>query len=201
MTPRKFRISSARFAARSGWVEQMSAFDQYPLGKPAFVTHVLDRAAHLRTNDEKLFALEGQSNARAYVVYRDSLVMKQEDERSARAAHDQGGAGLRRQSRHDLPGPARRRADVRHGHRAGRCRKTDRPQRCRGNGTARHGDAGRGAAGTAVGDRDGEIAGVLASAPRLLRQLRRAHLDEGRRLEARMPAAARPSIFRAPIRS
>ena len=57
----------------------MSAFDKYPLGKPAFVTHILDRAAHLRTNDEKLFALEGQSNARAYVVYRDSLVMKQED--------------------------------------------------------------------------------------------------------------------------
>ena len=37
----------------------MSAFDKYPLGKPAFVTHVLDRAAHLRTSDEKLFAMEG----------------------------------------------------------------------------------------------------------------------------------------------
>ncbi len=57
----------------------MSAFDKYPLGKPAFVTHTIDRAAHFRTNDEKLFALEGQSNARAYVVYRDSLVMKQEE--------------------------------------------------------------------------------------------------------------------------
>ncbi|MGH8335907.1 MAG: NAD(+) diphosphatase, partial [Gammaproteobacteria bacterium] len=57
----------------------MSAFDAYPLGKPAFVTHVLDRAAHLRMNDEKLFAMEGESNARAYVVYRDSLVMKQEE--------------------------------------------------------------------------------------------------------------------------
>jgi len=57
----------------------MSAFEKYPLGKPAFVTHVLDRAAHLRTNDEKLFALEGQQNARAYVVYRDSLLMKQEE--------------------------------------------------------------------------------------------------------------------------
>src|SRR2546430_16598608 len=79
MTPRKYRISSTRFAARSGWVEKMSAFDKYPLGKPAFVTHVLDRAAHLRTNDEKLFALEGQQNARAYVVYRDSLLMKQEE--------------------------------------------------------------------------------------------------------------------------
>src|SRR6201746_71550 len=56
----------------------MSAFDKYPLGKPAFVTHVLDRAAHLRTNDEKLFALESRRDARAYVIYRDSLVVKQE---------------------------------------------------------------------------------------------------------------------------
>ena len=46
----------------------MSAFDSFPLGQPAFVTHVLDRAAHLRNNDEKLFALEGQRDARAYVV-------------------------------------------------------------------------------------------------------------------------------------
>ena len=57
----------------------MSTFDAYPLGKPAFVTHILDRAAHFRTNDDKLFALEGQGNARAYVVYRDSLVTKQEE--------------------------------------------------------------------------------------------------------------------------
>jgi NAD+ diphosphatase len=48
------------------------------LGQPAFVTHVIDRAAHLRTNDEKLFALEGHRDARAYVVYRDSLVVRQE---------------------------------------------------------------------------------------------------------------------------
>ncbi|QPF84620.1 NAD(+) diphosphatase [Bradyrhizobium genosp. L] len=57
----------------------MSAFDSFPLGQPAFVTHALDRAAHLRSNDEKLFALEGHREARAYVVYRDSLVVKQED--------------------------------------------------------------------------------------------------------------------------
>jgi len=56
----------------------MSAFEKYPLGKPAFVTHILDRAAHLRSNDEKLFALEGQRNAGAYVIYRDSLLVKQE---------------------------------------------------------------------------------------------------------------------------
>ena len=56
----------------------MSAFDSFPLGQPAFITHILDRAAHLRSNDEKLFALESHRDARAYVVYRDSLVVKQE---------------------------------------------------------------------------------------------------------------------------
>ena len=59
----------------------MSAFNKFPLGQPAFVTHVLDRAAHLRTNDEKLFALESQRNAGAYVIYRDSLVVRQEADR------------------------------------------------------------------------------------------------------------------------
>jgi NAD+ diphosphatase len=56
----------------------MSAFDSFPLGQPAFITHILDRAAHLRGDEEKLFALEGRPDARAYVVYRDSLVVKQE---------------------------------------------------------------------------------------------------------------------------
>jgi NAD+ diphosphatase len=56
----------------------MTIFDSFPLGKPAFVTHILDRAAHLRSNDEKLFALESHSDARAYVIYRDSLVVRQE---------------------------------------------------------------------------------------------------------------------------
>src|SRR5689334_2282048 len=58
----------------------MSAFDSFPLGSPAFVSHILDRAAHLRTDDEKLFALENHRDARAYVIYRDSLVVKQEAE-------------------------------------------------------------------------------------------------------------------------
>ncbi|HKN41286.1 MAG TPA: hypothetical protein VJV87_00160, partial [Sphingomicrobium sp.] len=56
----------------------MSIFDSFPLGKPAFVTHILDRAAHLRGNDEKLLAMEGKRDSRAYVVHRDSLVVKQE---------------------------------------------------------------------------------------------------------------------------
>src|SRR5450759_3738855 len=56
----------------------MTAFDKFPLGKPAFVTDILDRAAHLRSDDAKLMALEGRRDARAYVVHRDSLVVKQE---------------------------------------------------------------------------------------------------------------------------
>ena len=54
----------------------MTAFDSFPLGQPAFVTHIVDRAAHLRSDDAKLMALEGDRNARAYVVHRDSLVVK-----------------------------------------------------------------------------------------------------------------------------
>jgi NAD+ diphosphatase len=60
----------------------MSAFDSFPLGQPAFVTHVLDRAAHLRASDDKLLALEGKSSSRAYVVHRDSLVVKREGDAS-----------------------------------------------------------------------------------------------------------------------
>src|SRR6266576_2468941 len=60
----------------------MSAFDSFPLGQPAFVTHILDRAAHLRGNDEKLFALEGHSSSRAYVVHRDSLLVEREGDSS-----------------------------------------------------------------------------------------------------------------------
>ena len=56
----------------------MTAFDSFPLGQPAFISHVLDRAAHLRGDDSKLLALEQHPGARAYVVYRDSLVVKRE---------------------------------------------------------------------------------------------------------------------------
>jgi NAD+ diphosphatase len=60
----------------------MSAFESFPLGQPAFVTNILDRAAHLRGNDEKLLALESHPNSRAYVVHRDSLLVKREGEGS-----------------------------------------------------------------------------------------------------------------------
>src|SRR5271154_1743289 len=57
----------------------MTAFDSFPLGQPAFVTHVLDRAAHLRTDDAKLLALEGKHDTRAYLLHRDSLVVAREN--------------------------------------------------------------------------------------------------------------------------
>jgi NAD+ diphosphatase len=56
----------------------MTIFDSFPLGRPAFVTNILDRAAHLRRDDDKLLALEKDRDARAYVVHRDSLVVKRE---------------------------------------------------------------------------------------------------------------------------
>jgi NAD+ diphosphatase len=56
----------------------MSASDSFPLGQPGFVNNILDRAAHLRTKDEKLMAMESHPNSRAYVVHRDSLVVKKE---------------------------------------------------------------------------------------------------------------------------
>lgn len=59
----------------------MSAFDSFPLGQPGFIGNILDRAAHLRHDDEKLFALEGKSSSRAYVVHRDSLVVRREGDR------------------------------------------------------------------------------------------------------------------------
>jgi NAD+ diphosphatase len=56
----------------------MTAFNSFPLGKPAFVSDILDRAAYLRSDDARLMALESHRDTRAYVVYRDSLVLKQE---------------------------------------------------------------------------------------------------------------------------
>lgn len=51
----------------------------FPLGQPAFVSNGLDRAAHLRMNDAKLMAMEDKADTRAYVVHRDSLLVKYED--------------------------------------------------------------------------------------------------------------------------
>ena len=57
----------------------MNAFDSFPLGQPGFVSHILDRAAHLRGDEAKLLSLENRPDARAYVVYRDSLVVNKEN--------------------------------------------------------------------------------------------------------------------------
>ena len=53
----------------------MSVEDSFPLGRPGFVSNPIERAAHLRTDPEKLFALENDRDARAYVVHRDSLLV------------------------------------------------------------------------------------------------------------------------------
>jgi len=58
----------------------MSAFEAFPLGQPGFINNILDRAAHLRTKDEKLMAMESDPRSRAYLVHRDSLVVKKEGE-------------------------------------------------------------------------------------------------------------------------
>jgi NAD+ diphosphatase len=56
----------------------MSPFDLFPLGQPAFVANKIDRAAHFRFHHDKLMTFEGDSATRAYVVYRDSLLVKRE---------------------------------------------------------------------------------------------------------------------------
>ena len=55
----------------------MTKENPFPLGQPGFVSHPIDRAAHIRTDADKLFALEGDRRARAYVVHRDSLLVTQ----------------------------------------------------------------------------------------------------------------------------
>src|SRR4051812_43285844 len=50
----------------------------FPIGQMGYATHPIERAAHLRTDPEKLFALEAKANARAYVLHRDSIVVKNE---------------------------------------------------------------------------------------------------------------------------
>jgi NAD+ diphosphatase len=56
----------------------MSPFDLFPLGQPAFVANNVDRAAHLRFHDDRLMAFEGHPATRAYVLHRDSLLVKRE---------------------------------------------------------------------------------------------------------------------------
>jgi NAD+ diphosphatase len=52
----------------------------FPLGQPAFVSHALDRAAHLRTDPARLLAMEDDPRARAYVVHRDSMLLARDGE-------------------------------------------------------------------------------------------------------------------------
>jgi NAD+ diphosphatase len=143
----------------------MTAFDSFPLGQPAFITHILDRAAHLRADEAKLLTLEGHRDARAYVVYRDSLVVKQEGggprallsiDEALKFGANPGTIFLGLRDGAAVFGMGISAAAV---------EKIADPRRRRGDRIAWHGDAGRGAARPAFGHRDGEIDGELASAP------------------------------------
>jgi NAD+ diphosphatase len=63
----------------------MSQDSLFPLGQFGFLINPIDRAAHLRDDAEKLFALEGKASSRAYVIHRDALVVKQDGD-AVRAA-------------------------------------------------------------------------------------------------------------------
>jgi len=158
----------------------MTAFDSFPLGQPAFITHILDRAAHLRADEAKLLTLEGHRDSRAYVVYRDSLVVKQEGggprallsiDEALKFGANPGTIFLGLRDGAAVFGMGISAAAVEK--------------------LLTRDDAAvtelRGMAMQGVVPPDGEIDGELAPAPRLLRQLRNPHGDEGRRLEARVP--------------
>ena len=55
----------------------MTSNPSFPIGRPAFVAATIDRAAHLRDDPEKLYALESHRDSRAYVMQRDTLLVKQ----------------------------------------------------------------------------------------------------------------------------
>lgn len=57
----------------------------FPVGSPGFSTHPIDRAAHLRDDTDKLLALEQRSDARAYVVHRDSLLIRKDGDTATAA--------------------------------------------------------------------------------------------------------------------
>ena len=164
----------------------MTAFDSFPLGRPGFVSHILDRAAHLRGDETKLLALEGHPEARAYVVYRDSLVVKREAAgprallsivEALKFGANPGTIFLGLREGAPVFGMGISPAAVE------QLLTRDDAAVSELRGMAMHGAV---PAEPAFGDRDGEIDGELASAPRLLRQLRHPHRDEGRRLEARL---------------
>ncbi len=165
----------------------MTLNDSFPLGQPGFVSHPIDRAAHLRGNDEKLSAMETHRDARAYVIHRDSLLMTQgADGPRALLTLDEArkfganpgtiflglkdgaaifGMGISATAAEELMEPQRRRRGK---PACGRCK------RC-------------GGAPRIVHYCHGKIPCRLASTSRLLRQLRHTHLHDPRRLEAGLP--------------
>ena len=165
----------------------MSAFDKYPLGEARF-RYSCSRSRRASAHQRRKTVRAGGPAQRRRLCDLPRLASGETGGgRAARAARRRRGGEARRQSRHDLSGLARWCARIfGMGTSATAVEKLIGARRRRRHRVARHGDAGRRPAGTALRDRHGEIDGDLASAPRLLRQLRHAHGDEGRRLEARV---------------
>ena len=166
----------------------MTAFNSFPLGTARLRhQHPRSRRASAHATTRSCSRWKSHRDARAYVVYRDSLVVKQEAEGPRALLSIDEALKFGANPGTIFLGLRDGAAVFGMGISAAAVEKLLAAQRRRRQRAARHGDAGRGAAGPALGDRDGEIAGELASAPRLLRQLRHPHRDEGRRLEARLP--------------
>ena len=176
----------------------MSQDTLFPLGEFGFLINPIDRAAHLRDDAEKLFALEGKPNSRAYVIHRDSVLMKQDGDevRAALTIKEALGfganpgtifIGLRDGAPYFGMGIPQQAAEKL----AGRNDVVVEPLRNRCL-------AGHRAAVGARRGRGRKIAGAFPPAPRVLLELRLALADGAGRLEARVPELQDRALFRAP---
>jgi NAD+ diphosphatase len=52
----------------------------FPLGEFAFLLNPLDRAAHMRADAQRLLEVESDAGSRAYVIQRDSILVKRESD-------------------------------------------------------------------------------------------------------------------------
>ena len=67
----------------------------FPLGQFGFLINPLNRAAHVRENSDGLLVLEGRPDSRAYVIHRDSILVKRDGDsvRAALTLKEAGAAG------------------------------------------------------------------------------------------------------------
>ena len=88
MTPRKFRISSARFAAKSGWVETRNVSIRSISARAAGLRHQHPRSRRASAHQGRETDGAGRPDPRRAPMwcYRDSLVVKKEGEARARCS-------------------------------------------------------------------------------------------------------------------